>query len=109
MIEIQKGACMTNFKTQPWDTAEHLETREDMAAYLEAALEDGDPKLVTAVLGDIARSKGDVPRILRLAACVSCVDRYPNPALPERRELTRYSYLKTLAFGSLQAPAFYTR
>ena len=49
---------MAKLKTQPWDMAEHLETKEDMAAYLEAALEDGDPKLVTAVLGDIARSKG---------------------------------------------------
>ncbi|NEO92114.1 MAG: putative addiction module antidote protein [Moorea sp. SIO3G5] len=48
---------MTNIKTHPWDVAEHLETKEDMAAYLEAALEDGDPALVVAALGDIARSK----------------------------------------------------
>jgi probable addiction module antidote protein len=38
-------------KTRPWDAAEHLETEEDMAAYLDAAL-------VAAVLGDIARAKG---------------------------------------------------
>lgn len=44
--------------TKQWDVAEHLETEEDMAAYLEAALEDGDPKLVSAALGDIARAKG---------------------------------------------------
>ena len=44
--------------TRQWDVAEHLETEEDMAAYLEAALEDGDPKLVSAALGDIARAKG---------------------------------------------------
>jgi probable addiction module antidote protein len=49
---------MTNIQTYPWDAAEHLETKEDMAAYLEAALEDGDPTLVVAALGDIARSKG---------------------------------------------------
>ena len=49
---------MAKTRTRPWDVAEHLETREDMAAYLEAALEDGDPALVAAVLGDIARSKG---------------------------------------------------
>ncbi|NEO12076.1 MULTISPECIES: addiction module antidote protein [unclassified Moorena] len=48
---------MTNIKTHPWDVAEHLETKEDMAAYLEAALEDGDPALVVAALRDIARSK----------------------------------------------------
>ena len=27
--------------TTAWDPAEHLETEEDMAAYLEAALEEG--------------------------------------------------------------------
>jgi probable addiction module antidote protein len=44
--------------TTPWDPAEHLETEEDMAAYLEAALEEGDPALIAAALGDIARAKG---------------------------------------------------
>lgn len=44
--------------TKPWDPAEHLATDEDMAAYLEAALEQGDPALVAAALGDIARAKG---------------------------------------------------
>ena len=49
---------MNKVPTYLWDAAEHLETQEDMAAYLEAALEDGDPNLVVAALGDIARSKG---------------------------------------------------
>ena len=49
---------MAKTPTRPWDAAEHLKTVEDMAAYLEAALEDGDPALVTAVLGDIARARG---------------------------------------------------
>ena len=44
--------------TSPWDPAEHLKTAEDMIAYLEAALEEGDSTLVTAALGDIARAKG---------------------------------------------------
>lgn len=44
--------------TTPWDPADHLKTEEDMAAYLEAALEEGDPALVAAALGDIARAKG---------------------------------------------------
>lgn len=44
--------------TRPWDAAEHLETEEDMAAYLEAAFEEGDPSLIAAALGDIARAKG---------------------------------------------------
>ena len=49
---------MAKMGTQRWDVVEHLETEEDIVAYLEAALEDGDPKLVAAVLGDIARAKG---------------------------------------------------
>lgn len=49
---------MARTKTKPWDAAEHLKTDEDMAAYLEAALEEGDPGLVSAALGDIARAKG---------------------------------------------------
>jgi probable addiction module antidote protein len=49
---------MAKTKTRPWDAAEHLETEEDMAAYLEAALEDSDPAMVAAALRDIARAKG---------------------------------------------------
>ena len=49
---------MQKTKTRLWDPAEHLETEEDMAAYLEATLEEGDPALVAAALGDIARAKG---------------------------------------------------
>jgi probable addiction module antidote protein len=49
---------MAKTQTQLWDAANHLETKEDIAAYLEAALEDGDPTLIAAALGDIARSKG---------------------------------------------------
>lgn len=49
---------MPKIATKPWDPAEHLKSEEDMAAYLEAALEEGDPALVAAALGDIARAKG---------------------------------------------------
>jgi len=44
--------------TSTWDVTEHLETEEDMAAYLEAALEENNPSLIAATLGDIARAKG---------------------------------------------------
>lgn len=49
---------MPKTKTTLWDAADHLETAEDRAAYFEAALEDGDPAVVAAALGDIARTKG---------------------------------------------------
>ena len=48
---------MEKTQTMPWDPAEHLETEEDMAAYLNVALEDGDLSLIMATLGDIARAR----------------------------------------------------
>ena len=49
---------MSKLKTRAWDPAEHLDTPERISGYLDAALEDDDPALVTAALGDIARAKG---------------------------------------------------
>jgi len=49
---------MPKTKIRIWDPAEHLITEEDMAAYLEAALQEGDAALIAAALGDIARAKG---------------------------------------------------
>jgi probable addiction module antidote protein len=49
---------MSKTSTTIWDPATHLRTTDDVAAYLEAALQDGDPQLVAAALGDIARAKG---------------------------------------------------
>jgi probable addiction module antidote protein len=51
-------------KTRTWDAAEHLDTPEDIAAYLEAAFDEQDATLVAAALGDIARSRG-MTRIAR--------------------------------------------
>lgn len=44
--------------TRPWDVAEHLSDEEAIAAYIEAVIEDGDPALVAAAIGDIARARG---------------------------------------------------
>lgn len=44
--------------THPFDPAEFLETAEDIAAYLNASLEDGDAGHVADALGVIARAKG---------------------------------------------------
>jgi probable addiction module antidote protein len=49
---------MTKTKTRSWDVVDHLKTDEDIAHYLEAVFEDGDPALVAAALGDVARVKG---------------------------------------------------
>lgn len=45
---------MPKTTTLPWDAADHLDDQAAIVAYLNAALEDGDPALVAAALGDIA-------------------------------------------------------
>jgi probable addiction module antidote protein len=51
---------MPKTKTTRYDVAEHLRTPEEMAAYLEACLEEagGDAASIAKALGDIARAKG---------------------------------------------------
>lgn len=47
-------------KPTRYDVAEHLRTPEEMAAYLEACLEEanGDATFIAKALGNIARAKG---------------------------------------------------
>ena len=51
---------MTKTITTNYDVTEHLRTPEEMAAYLEACLEEpnGDAAFIAKALGDIARAKG---------------------------------------------------
>ena len=46
--------------TTKYDVSEHLRTPREMAAYLEACIEDanGDAAFIAKALGDIARAKG---------------------------------------------------
>lgn len=45
-------------KAKKWDASEYLGAEADIAAYLNAALEDGDASVIATALGDIARAKG---------------------------------------------------
>ena len=45
-------------KTYPWDVVDHLDSDEAIALYLDAVLEEDDPVLLAAALGDVARAKG---------------------------------------------------
>lgn len=45
-------------KFSRYDTAEFLNTDEDMMLYFDACLEEGDPALIARALGVIARAKG---------------------------------------------------
>ena len=54
----QKRIANIRARTTLYNPVDYLKTPKAIAAYLEAALEDGDPKLIASVLGDIARAKG---------------------------------------------------
>lgn len=47
---------MTDTELIKWDAAGYLKTEEDMALYLDACLEENDPVLLAAALGDIERA-----------------------------------------------------
>ncbi|GGI77500.1 hypothetical protein GCM10007973_12930 [Polymorphobacter multimanifer] len=45
-------------ETKPWDAAEVLNTPADIAAYLDAYLEDGTPEELLGALRTVARARG---------------------------------------------------
>ena len=55
---MSKTRAKAKIITTPWDAAAYLKTDKDIAHYLEAVFEQGDPNLVAAALGDVARAKG---------------------------------------------------
>ena len=70
---------MNRTVTSPYDVAEHLRTSEEMAAYLEAYIEeaDGDAAFIAKALGDIA-----VPRACRKSRAM--------PGCPEKVSTRRF-------------------
>jgi probable addiction module antidote protein len=57
---MTKTTSKAKIKLKKWDSAEHLETKEDVALYLEACLVEAgdDAAFVAKALGTIARAKG---------------------------------------------------
>ena len=53
-----KAKTKSKTRTIRWDSAAYLKSRADIARYLEAAFEDGDPALVAHALGVVARARG---------------------------------------------------
>lgn len=51
-------AKRTKLKTTRYDSADYLKSEKAIAAYLDAALEDGDPKVIRHALNTIARARG---------------------------------------------------
>ena len=49
---------MNHVTFKKWDVVKHLKTSKDEVLYLDACLAEGDPALMAAALGDIARARG---------------------------------------------------
>lgn len=60
LISQKNYKNMAKIKTTKYDVAEYLNTPEEMAAYLEACLDEanGNAAFVAKALGNIARAKG---------------------------------------------------
>jgi probable addiction module antidote protein len=76
---------MSKATSRPFDSADYIDTPEAVAAYLEAALEDGDAQIIAATLGDIARSKG-----------MATIAERTGRALRARRSTTLLGVLKAM-------------
>ena len=55
---MRNGVARRKVQTAPYDSVALLKTPQDIAAYLEAAMEDGDSRVIAAALGNIARARG---------------------------------------------------
>jgi len=49
---------MKTLRVRKFDVAGYLRSDEDVAAYLEAVIAEGDGRLLAAALGDVARARG---------------------------------------------------
>ena len=55
---MKRGKKTKRKDLKKFDVVDYLKTQKDIAAYLSAVLEDGDPALFVAAIGDIAKAKG---------------------------------------------------
>ncbi|GAC1536974.1 MAG: putative addiction module antidote protein [Ramlibacter sp.] len=49
---------MSKIETRPFDVANYLGNEQDIAAYLQVVMEDGDPAELASAPGAIARARG---------------------------------------------------
>ena len=54
-------------KSVPYKAVDYLKTRKDVAAYLNAALEDGDPAVLLQALRNVAQTKGGMGALAKAA------------------------------------------
>jgi len=51
---------MIDVKFRRYDVVNYLKTEDDISAYLDAVMEEGDPELIAAALGDVARARARI-------------------------------------------------
>lgn len=68
-------------ETTPHDTAEHLDSPEMIAGYLNAAMEDGDPALIAFALGNVLRAHGLTQLVPEAELCDEAAIGAPNASL----------------------------
>ena len=57
---------MNNVKSEPFNVADYLSTPDDIAGYLNAILEDGEPALILSALRDVANAKGGMSELSKI-------------------------------------------
>lgn len=58
MTRKLNAKAVRKFGVRRFDAAEYLRDEADIAAYLEAAAKEQDPRILAAALGEVARARG---------------------------------------------------
>jgi probable addiction module antidote protein len=86
-------------KTRPFKSADYLKTQKDVVAYLNAALEDGEPAVLLDALRNVAQAKGGMSALAKAAgvsreSLYKTLSRRGNPKIETIMELLRALGLK---------------
>lgn len=86
-------------KSIPFKTSDHLKTRKDIVAYLNAALEDGEPAVLLEALRNVAQAKGGIVALAKTAgvsreSLYRTLSRRGNPKIDTVMALLRAMGLK---------------
>ena len=93
-------------ETLPWDVVDHLTSDSAVAAYLDACLVDGDPRLVGAALGDIVRAKGITDLSVRTGLPEAALARsLSGEDIPDLTTVMKVVAILGLQLGARRTPA----
>ena len=86
-------------KSTTFKTADYLKTRKDVVAYLNAALEDGNPAVLLEALRNVAQARGGMGALAKAAgvsreSLYRTLSRRGNPKIDTVMELLRALGLK---------------